>query len=165
MNEHTLTRRALLRGAAAVTAAAILPLPALAAEPDVTGYAVGTIASIEESPTVDLAALSPEEWDTVGLFCIFFGAGLPDEAVASTLSRYRTPEDVDLEDALNLRDECDRRAVVGRKWDELPAERQIAGLLLGLGIVQGLEPRQFAHIHQGLQPRRVRMGLEPSPSA
>jgi hypothetical protein len=98
------------------------------------------------------------------VFCVFFDAGLSHEAVAAVLHRYRRPEDVDLGDALSLHHECDTAAVVGKQFRELPAERQAAGLLLGLVIVQGLEPEQFAHMHAELRPRRVRMGLE-SPTA
>jgi hypothetical protein len=149
MIDTTLTRRALLRGAAAVTAAAILPLPALAAGPDVVDddVTVSTIASIEGSPTVDLAALTDEEWGTAVRFCMYFGAGLPDDAIAATLHRYRDLEDVDVEDALALHRSCDHQAIVGRKWHDLPVERQAAGLLLGLGIVRALPVETFAEAH------------------
>jgi hypothetical protein len=163
-------RRALQAGAALVAAAALPALPALAAEPDdVAGHVMATleppVVALAARPTVDLAALSAEEWDTAGLFCVFFGAGLSNEAVAATLWRYRAPEDVDVEDALALYRVCDGEAIVGRRFHELPVERKAAGLLLGLGIVQGLEPREFADLHAGLRPRRVRIGLEPSTAA
>jgi hypothetical protein len=145
----TLTRRSLLKGAAAVTAATLLPLLALAAAPDVVvdDVTVSTIASIEESPTVDLERLTDEEWETAVLICVFYGAGLSDDAIAATLHRYRGLEDVDVEDALALHRSCDREAIVGRRFGELPPERQAAGLLLGLGIIRALPVETFAKAH------------------
>jgi hypothetical protein len=156
MNDTALTRRALLRGAAALTAVAILPLPALAAERAVTGDAAAA-AEPAVRATVDLDALSEAEQETATKFCWLAAALMTDDELAAVLgSAYDATElDPNLDfDGLMAAIGGEERMLVlrGRRFTgslplELTDERKAAGVLVGLGFVRALHVETFAKAH------------------
>jgi hypothetical protein len=167
MSEHTLTRRALLQGAAVVTAAVVLPLPALAAEyvgvnTEVVVNASGEVATnslpttYTARATVDLDSLTEAEHETALAFCGLAGVLMTDdEATAALAAAYyamETDPELDFDGLLTavdgerlmlgLRDRC---ATEERLHPT--DERRMAGVLVGLGFVRGMPSDLFDLVH------------------
>jgi hypothetical protein len=172
VNDNTLTRRALLRGAAAVTAAAVLPLPALAAEPAMaddaaaaleppatTGGMIGLSSPTVPAayPAVDLDSLSEAEHATATAFCWLAAALMTDDemmaVLAAVYSATETDPNLDFGGLLTaIGGEERMQAIRGRRVTgslpiEFSDERKAAGVLVGLGFVRDMPADLFDRFH------------------
>jgi hypothetical protein len=166
MIDTTLTRRSLLKGAAAMTAAAVLPLPALAVEDD----GGSTVAAIEEPPTVELPAGPARPWpaceadcttaeiQAIAIFARGAAALMTDAEVERVAARILEAEDLfvlDEEEVYALVRAFVRRRPRRDRFVQGDVKREAAALAVALSLAASDTREEFARAVDRCGPLRA----------
>jgi hypothetical protein len=154
---HTLTRRSLLKGAAAMTAAAILPLPALAAGPaDATGCAVAEPARPWPACEADCTTV---EIQAIAIFARGAAALMTDAEVERVAARILQAEDLfvlDEQEVYALVGACVRRRRRRDRFVQGDVKREAAALAVALSLAAGDTREEFARAVDRCGPLRAK---------